>query len=104
MSKKKTKLHLREDLDGKWYWLINSGNGKAVDGSTESFSRRAKAIENYNTSCRLRMELYGVPIPKAIEKAEYNFFIFLQEDEVVETRQTAEAKRLHAEKKLAAKK
>lgn len=96
---KKTKLHLREDLDGKWYWVINSGNGKTVDGSTESFSRRAKAIENYNTATRLRCELHGLIIPAEVRRAEYNFFIFLSEDEVVETRQSAENKRLHAEKK-----
>lgn len=95
---KKIKLHLKETVSGEWYWYVAGKNGKIVDGSTESYTRRMKAIEGFNTATRLRFELFEIPIPANVVKSGYDFYRFLSEDQIVVTRPSAEAKKMHREK------
>lgn len=91
---KKIKLHLKETVAGEWYWYVAGKNGKIVDGSIESYSRRMKAIEGFNTATRLRFELFEIPVSPGIIRSGYDFYRFLKDDQIVVTRPSSAEKKL----------
>jgi uncharacterized protein YegP (UPF0339 family) len=101
---KKIKLRLKEDLAGKWYWFLTSKNGRPIDGSTEAYSRKIKAIEAFNVATKMRFELFGITIPPLVVKSGYDFYRFISEDQIVITRPSEAAKKAYLQKKAAKKK